>query len=186
MAKFSAPVFGAALAVAAGWAATCLAEGTPLAVKPGLWEVTSTDNMSGAPPIPDDELAKLTPEQRAQLQAAMSAAAAQHAKPRVFKECLTEEKLKRGFDLGKDEDKNCKKSIVQSTSKVLQVHMECTGEQQAAGDFRFDAVDPATVTGKTNVVVSQGAKTMKISGDLHAKWLGADCGSVKPGSSEAE
>jgi hypothetical protein len=64
--------------------------------------------------------------------------------------------------------------------------MECTGEQQAAGDFRFDAVDPATVTGKTNVVVSHGAKTMKISGDLHAKWLGADCGSVKPDSSEAE
>lgn len=41
------------------------ADNTPLKVKPGLWEMTSDSERSGAPPIPPEALAKMSPEQRA-------------------------------------------------------------------------------------------------------------------------
>ena len=40
------------------------ADNTPLNVKPGLWELTSDTERSGAPQIPAEALAKMSPEQR--------------------------------------------------------------------------------------------------------------------------
>src|SRR6266568_18776 len=45
----------------------------PLNVKPGLWETTATYKTSGAPPIPPETLAKLTPQQQARLEERMKA-----------------------------------------------------------------------------------------------------------------
>ncbi len=63
----------------------------PLNVKLGLWEVTSTTNVSGMPPIPDDVLARMTPEQRARMEAAMKARSGEGPKTTVRKECITKE-----------------------------------------------------------------------------------------------
>jgi hypothetical protein len=38
---------------------------TPLDVKTGLWESTTVMNMGGLPPIPQEMLDKMTPEQKA-------------------------------------------------------------------------------------------------------------------------
>ena len=45
----------------------------PLDVKTGQWESTMTGQTTGMPPIPDDVLNRMTPEQRAKIQAAMQA-----------------------------------------------------------------------------------------------------------------
>ena len=42
----------------------------PLNLKLGLWEATSLISMSGAPPIPPEMLAKMTPAQRAKSKSA--------------------------------------------------------------------------------------------------------------------
>ena len=41
------------------------ADSIKLNVKPGLWEFSSAGQANGMPPIPDEALARLTPEQRA-------------------------------------------------------------------------------------------------------------------------
>src|SRR5665213_1918902 len=61
------------------------AEPIKLNVKPGLWEIASEGQINGAPPISDDMLARLTPEQREKFQAAMQASMANAAKPTLSK-----------------------------------------------------------------------------------------------------
>lgn len=45
----------------------------PLNVKTGLWESTTTSTTSGQMPLPSDMLAKLSPDQRARIEARMNA-----------------------------------------------------------------------------------------------------------------
>jgi hypothetical protein len=73
-------------------------------IKPGLWEVSNTPQVSGEMPIPEEQLAKLTPEQRARMEAAMKAAMASGGKPHVYKECMTPEKIAGGFDIDRHGD----------------------------------------------------------------------------------
>src|SRR5262245_49843809 len=61
----------------------------PLNVKIGLWEVTHTMSMSGMPPIPAELLAKMTPEQKAQLEERMKARSAEPPHSTTEKQCVT-------------------------------------------------------------------------------------------------
>jgi len=155
-----------------------------LAIKPGLWDMTTQSQSSGAPPIPPEALANMSPEQRQKFEAAMAAHMANQNKPRVYKHCITEDQLKRGIDMGKAEDK-CKKTVTTNTGKVLAVHVDCTGGDPAnpehtAGDFHFEAVDSTTVAGTTDMTISRGAQSMNVKSDIHGKWLAADCGDLAP------
>ena len=62
----------------------------PLDVKLGLWESTTTTEHSGAPPIPDEVLARLTPEQRAKIEERAKASAQQGPKTTTRKNCVKE------------------------------------------------------------------------------------------------
>lgn len=155
-----------------------------LAIKPGLWEMTTQSQSSGAPPIPPEALANMTPDQRQKFEAAMAAHMAKQKEPRTYKHCVTEDQLKRGIDMGKADDK-CKKTVTTNTGKVLAVHVECTGgdpgnPENTAGDFHFEAVDSATMAGTTDMTISRGAQSMNIKSDIHGKWLAADCGDLTP------
>src|SRR5258708_23095420 len=72
------------------WAADKL---TPLNIREGLWEMTVTHSMTGMPAIPPDTLAKMTPEQRARVEAAMKQSGMGGPTADVPKECGTKEKL---------------------------------------------------------------------------------------------
>jgi Protein of unknown function (DUF3617) len=150
---------------------------TPLAVNPGLWEIVSQRDASGMPQIPPEALEGLPPEKRAQIEEAMK----KQTKPHVNKACLTEEQLQRGFTLGDKESlKECKRTVLKSTSRVLDMRIECKGERTTVGDIHYEAVDPATMNATINMTMSDGQKTMTMKNVMHGKWLGADCGDVKP------
>ena len=163
-------------------ACSIAASAATLDVKTGLWEMSSTGESSGMPPIPAELLAKMSPEQRAQMQARMAAAMAQSNKPDVTRSCISDKTLQRGLDLNQGERPECKRTTVNSTSKQIDVTMECTGEQKMNGTFHFEAIDRQNIRGNLNLVVSGGANTMTIKRTMQGKWLGSDCGSVKPES----
>jgi hypothetical protein len=151
-----------------------------LNVKPGLWEMTTTGETSGAPPIPQDTLARMSPEQRAKFEAAMAAGMAHSSAPRVSKQCMTEKSLQRGFDPGENKgERKCTDTVVSSSATVMEVRQECTGREKMSGHFRFEAVNPEVVNGTINMTVTDGARTMTIKRVMHGKWLGTDCGSLK-------
>ena len=150
-------------------------------IKPGLWEVSIDPHFSGEMPIPEDQLAKMTPERRARLQAAIQARKAQGAKPRVYKECMTPEKIARGFDIDPHgDDASCKRNVVSSSASELTLHDECSRpERKTVMDVHFEVKGGTQMSGKMNIVVTSAGKTMTINNTMQGKWLGATCGTVK-------
>ena len=170
-----------ALSLCATLASIALAQAADPAfdVKPGLWEITSMGSATGAPPIPPEALAKLSPEQRAKMEAAMQAAMARNGQPRTSKSCITQAQLEKGPNFG-PHDKSSKQTIVSRTASLMETRVECTGEQKMSGTFRFQALSRETVRGEVTMAISGGGNTMNSNRTLEGKWLGADCGSVKP------
>jgi hypothetical protein len=143
---------------------------TPVAlhVRLGLWETTTTTEMSGMP-----DMGNLPPEQQARAEAMMKGMM-QHQTPHTVRSCLTKEKLDR--TLFGQEDKNCKQTVETNTSSVYAFKIECTGEHPTPGEWRFEALSPEGVKGAGSMKVDRG---MTVKSSMTAKWLGESCGNVK-------
>ncbi|MGA8706617.1 MAG: DUF3617 domain-containing protein [Steroidobacteraceae bacterium] len=156
------------------------AEPVKLNVKPGLWEIASQNQISGAPPISEDQLARLTPDQRARMEAAMQSSMADAAKPHLAKHCLTPEKIARGLDVDHHDDSHCQRKITNNSGNELALTESC---QEDSGSMvlneSFQLAGPEAVSGTVHVVRSSGGKTMTIDSTIHGQWLGASCGDIK-------
>ena len=157
-----------------------LALAATLDVKTGLWEVTSEGQSSGMPPIPAEALARMTPQQRAQFEASMQQSMAQMNQRQVGRSCVTEKTLQRGMDFSEHQRAQCKRTVLTSTSSVMEVREECTGDQQMTGTFRFEAADRQTMHGTIDMTMTDGTHQMTMHRTMQGVWLGADCGSVAP------
>ena len=165
--------------LAAGTTLFCMtawaADTTPLNVKTGEWEVTTSTESSGQLPIPQEMLDKLTPEQRARMEAAMKARGGLSPQSKVRKSCLKKEDLDKPF--GNDEDrKSCKQTIVNASSTKQEIHLDCEiGGGKQSGTLKFEAVDSSTVKGVMQMTASNGSRTMNVNSNFSAKWLGPVC-----------
>ena len=155
------------------------ADNTPLAVKPGLWEMASDMQHSGAPPIPPEALAKMSPEQRQKVEQAMQGAMApQH---RVDKHCVTAEDIKNGFDrMDQMSRGQCSQKATMSSATLHEGTFTCTGHANSSGSYRFEAKSPESVVATWNMTMTSGANTMTMKNNMQGKWLAADCGDVTP------
>jgi hypothetical protein len=149
-------------------------------VKPGLWEVTSQGQASGMPPIPPQALAQMSPEQRAQAMAAMQSAMGRMNQPNVTRSCITQKMLDRGLDFQHPNNETCNQTVVSSTSRSLELRVQCTGEQKTNGTLHIDATNRDTFSGTINMVSTDGTNTMTMKQTMQGKWLSSDCGNVKP------
>jgi hypothetical protein len=167
--------FGTAVLVGIGLVGATVARADDkFDVKLGLWEVTSTTEMSGMPPI---DTSKLTPEQRARLEAAMKAR--QGTQTRTSKSCLTKEKLEKElFPVDKD-DGSCKRTVISSSRTLREEKFECADRNKMTGHLRFEAASRERVNGTVQMKAGEGAQVMTGNSTLKAKWLGADCGDVR-------
>lgn len=157
-----------------------------LNIKPGLWEFTSTSQSKGAPPISAQEkaemekaMANMPPDRRAKMEEAMKAAQGGAGTPHVHKSCVTKEDLSKPLDTG--DDKECKKTILKSTSSEQDVRLDCTrGTQKSTGTIHFVANNPESVSGTMDMQMSDTGGAMTVKMNFNGKWLGASCGDVKP------
>src|SRR5437763_9100001 len=136
------------------------AAGPSLDVKTGLWEITSTGAMTGAPPIPPEALAQMTPEQRAKMESAMQAAISRNNQPHVSKSCITQKQLEKAPNFAEQHDKSCKQTIVTRTSSVVETRIECSGPQKMSGTFRLKALSRDAIRRQVSIALSSGAKAM--------------------------
>lgn len=147
----------------------------PLDVKPGLWETTTTTEMSGMPPMPAEVLAKMTPEQRARMEAAMQARTAQGAKTTAKRTCLTAQELSKPLAFG-DDDKSCKRTLISSSRSKQEVRLECANETtNRSGTVRIEAINPENLKGSVQMTASGGGRSMKVNVGFTGKWIGASC-----------
>ncbi len=149
-------------------------------IKPGLWQVSVDPEISGEMPIPEDQLARMPPEQRARLEAAIKASLAKGVQHHAYKECMTPEKIGRGFDIDKNDEAGCMRKVISSTSSELTLHDECDKpDRKSVTDVHFEVKGGTQMNGKVKVVMTSNGKTMTVNSTVAGKWLGASCGDVK-------
>jgi len=145
-------------------------------VKLGLWEITSAGKASGPPPIPDEVLARLPPDRRAQVLASVQGAA---GKPIALRQCVTAEKVSQGLQVDRARA-DCQRKVVSSSASEMSVHQECS--EPSGGKVSFDmhfAWASDHVTGTVHMVMTHGAQTMSTDRTIEGHWVSADCGAVK-------
>ena len=154
---------------------------TPLAlaadkldVKLGLWEITSTHQITGIPPMPKEWREKVTPEQRAAMETAFKKEAEKGPQTDTDRECITKQKAEQPFDVG--DTKDCTQKVVRTTRTTQEVHLSCNGEYTGTGVLRVATPTPETMTGTLDLQLGEGKDAMKVNSTLKGRWLGPDCG----------
>jgi Protein of unknown function (DUF3617) len=151
-------------------------------VKPGLWNVTSTMEMSGMPPIPN--LDQMTPEQRARVEAAMkNMAGAPHTN--TAKSCITKEGIEKAIaKANSNQNNSCSPKLVSMTPSKVLLHIDCTRESsdmKSNGDMTIERVDSEHFKG-SGAMQMAGARgrTMNMKWSMTGVFVSSDCGSLKP------
>lgn len=152
---------------------------TPLNVKTGLWQSTTTIAVIGTLGLPPEMEAKLTPEQKARIEAARSHSAAGQPHTTTHKGCVKQEDLTRDpFNAGRNnEQMTCKENLVRSTSSDADVELTCSDPRGNTSDFRitFHAIDQEHVTGTGHGNVNMYGHTMKSDWKMQSQWIQASC-----------
>jgi Protein of unknown function (DUF3617) len=152
---------------------------TPLNVREGLWEVTVTHSMSGAPAVPPDVLANMTPEQRARIADAMKQSGVGEPKTDVRKECITKEKLAKHLAFSSNRGE-CTRTVVSSTGSKLELKIHCEEKQNITdGALVLEALNSDSVKGTMHSVVNSSGRNMIMNFTFTSKYLGETCGDVK-------
>jgi hypothetical protein len=152
-------------------------------VKPGLWEarmsVLDADGHEMAPPE-QAALSRLSPEARARMADAMKARGVSMPDANgATKVCLTKEMFESGRWQQMASEAGCTTNYSTLSSTSWKWHSSCTALKSESDaemifnspeSYRTKVMTTATVMGKTNT------STRIVQG----KWLGADCGDIKP------
>ncbi|HTZ71118.1 MAG TPA: DUF3617 family protein [Acetobacteraceae bacterium] len=142
----------------------------------GLWEWTSVVHLDQST-IPSLDLDRLPPSVRAQVQAAMQRASGPH----TYRGCLTEEKLRKGFAVGRQgKEAACTRHLISSSSTALAFTVECQSSQgDIATHVALTATDRRSMDGLVTRVVPGQQGPGPVLAHITGKWLGADCGDTK-------
>jgi hypothetical protein len=148
---------------------------TPMNVKTGLWQSTSTITIAGDLDLQPDMVAKLTPEQRARYEAAQQVAG--HATTYTTKDCLTQKDLTTDpFDQKHpDENVQCHGTVLNSTSSNVEIQESCSGDASVKYTMKIHAVDQEHAVGTGQGTATMDGQTLKSAVKFEAKWLGATC-----------
>jgi hypothetical protein len=146
-----------------------------LNVRTGLWEITSVSQIAGMPPLPKEMLDKMTPEQRKQMEQAMQQETAKGPRTDTDRECITQKDIEHPFENAED-DKDCQRTIVQTTRTSQEVRLTCTGQRKGSGTFRVSTPTPETMTGVLDLRMGEGNNIMTVKSQLKGRWIGPDCG----------
>jgi len=152
----------------------------PMDVKPGLWETTVSTQMAGMPPIPPEALARLTPEQRAQMEAVLKQRAGQGPRTTTSKSCVTKDELNKPLTFNDTMEKSCKSTIVRSSSSEQEIRLDCNQSgMQGTITMHIQAADSENVKGTMQMNASGGNNKMTTQSSFRSKWVGSDCGDLK-------
>lgn len=173
-------IVGTAIVALANVVLAAAADPIKLNIKPGLWEIASEGKIDGAPPIADDQLARMTPDQRARFEAAMQASMAEATKAHLSKNCVTPEKIARGLDMQHHDNASCDKKVAVNSASELDINENCsTDKGNTVMREHFQLSGSEQMSGIVHMVRSSGGKSMTIDSTIHGKWLAASCGDIK-------
>lgn len=149
---------------------------TVLNIKPGLWSVT-TRTVKRNMPVPADMLAKLSPAQRARLEARMRASAQETTKITTARQCLTEEQVEKGAIFGGESGgRGCMNTHVRSSRTKAVVRIVCRGKGvKQESVMHQDALSAESVKELSQLTTTENGQTAYYQAAFTATWLGPVC-----------
>ena len=162
---------------------TCAAHAQTL--KPGLWEITN-DMKTGSGQMEQQmaqmqqQMAKMPPEQRKMMEEMMAQRGMKigaGARGMTIKICMTKEMVERN-DLGTQQG-DCKTTQQSRVGNTMKMAFTCTNPP-SSGEGQVVFTSSEAYSSKMAVTTAVQGKPEKISVEGSGKWLGADCGSIKP------
>jgi Protein of unknown function (DUF3617) len=154
---------------------------------PGLWENTISmkggDNrMEAAMARMQEELAKMPPEQRKQMEAMMAsrgmAMGGAGGAPNAVRVCISKEQAERN-ELPTGNDGRCTRDSLERSASTLKFKVTCT-DPVGSGEGTFNFSSDKAYSGSMVMNVTRDGRAMRMEIQQQGKWLGADCGALKP------
>ena len=151
---------------------------------PGLWEhsfkmKSASGEMEKAQAQMQAQLDAMPPAQRQQMEAMMkSRGVAMGAQGTTAKFCLTKEQAAKPPEARLTGD--CKPTDIKRSGNTMTYRFACTSPQQLVGEGQLTHVSDKAYTGSANVTTQVKGQAQQMTMDMSGKWLGADCGDIKP------
>ena len=152
-------------------------------VKPGLWEVkTSMLDADGHEVAAPEQaaLSRMPPEARARMAEAMKARGLSMPDANgATKVCLTKELFESGAWQQLASDSGCTTNFSTQSASAWKWHSSCTAmKSESDGETVF--TNPESYKTKVTTTATVMGKTKTSTRMVQGKWLGADCGDIKP------
>ncbi len=173
-------------ALAGAFLATACSLAPAQAIKPGLWEVSS--KMGGNPEMDkamaqmQQQMAALPPEQRKMMQDMMAKQgvniAAGPGGTILSKMCLTREMVELN-QMPVHEKGNCTNTVSNQSAAGMNMKFVCT-DPVTSGEGRVNFRGDSAYDMKMTMNTTHQGKAMTTTMDASGKWLGTDCGVIKP------
>lgn len=149
-------------------------------IKPGLWQVRSERELDGQrQQMPDmsEHLKNMPPEARRQMEAVMKARGVDIGGGGDMRICLTKESLDQ--DRWRDERGTCKTDFTSRSGSSWKWRTSCQEPpSETDGEATFPNAENYVVKTTTTMNMQGQPRTTRMT--LTSRWLGADCGDVKP------
>lgn len=168
--------------------ATCclpaLAQTAGPKIEPGLWEINiALKSQSGKAEVAmkqaQAQIAMLPPDQRKAVEEMMAAQGVRLGdKTSSVKACISKEDAERGEIPQQAGD--CTQQVLERGSNSMKVKFSCTTTPPATGEATVSFQSPTAYTSKAVVDTVVIGQPERVNVDQTGRWLGADCGSVKP------
>ena len=160
----------------AGLAAAVGAQAPP--IKPGLWEARSDREVDGKTASqPAANLQNLPPAVRAQVETRMKEKGIALGANGVNRICMTRETL--DASPWQNRGTGCKTEYRSRTGSTWKWHSSCT-QPPSESDGEAVFASPESYTVSTAMTMTMRGETRTMRTTIKAKWLGADCGDLKP------
>ena len=154
-------------------------------IKPGLWEMTSqmqgNSEAAQAMASMQKELAQMPPAQRKMMEDMMAKQGMQLGNApgggMAVKICMTQEMIDRNEMTSQQGD--CQHTSSPRSGNTMKFSFVCT-QPPSSGEGRVTFTSPEAYTTWVAVTSSARGKPEKMEMNSNGRWLGKDCGSVKP------
>ncbi|XHS77921.1 DUF3617 domain-containing protein [Burkholderiaceae bacterium UC74_6] len=156
----------------------------PVMMKPGLWEIRQTPELS-----PDQQakmeqaqkaMASMPPEQKAMMEKMMAQRGVSmnmSGGTITIKSCVSKEQAERNAPPVTDAKSRCTHDVKRS-GNTIHTHFSCA-DPASEGDSDV-TLTPNGFTSKTRITHQRNGKTETVSISGDARWLGSDCGGLQP------
>jgi hypothetical protein len=169
--------------------ALALAAGTSSAqnIKPGLWEIknkmqSGNVDLDAAMAQMQKQLANMPPEQRKMMEDAMARQGVNLSTSSDggigVKMCMTKEMVAQN-KVPMQQQGDCTHTQSPMVGNTMKITFNCS-KPPSSGEGQVTYLSDTAYKMNMKVTSTQGGKTGTMSMDGNAKWLGADCGNIKP------